>query len=184
MPPQSPKIDHLPSDASAILRERYLAGTFSVVTQWSGALALVVKKTNPTLCKILRCFQTLVAESGNAPFDGFCSLGLPPEHNLNLDQSKKKIRQCTNPICHNASFCNKNVRMCAHLWYKMVYCRKFVWCFVCVIWEIYLLGRGPRRPGVMIFKCVEFLVQLKNKNSSYWLLHITTALNCKIWLIF
>ena len=34
MPPQSPKIDHLPSDASAILRERYLAGTFSVVTQW------------------------------------------------------------------------------------------------------------------------------------------------------
>ena len=34
MPPQSLKIDHLPSDASAILRERYLAGTFSVVTQW------------------------------------------------------------------------------------------------------------------------------------------------------
>ena len=38
MPPQSPKIDHLPSDASAILRERYLAGTFSVVTQWYMAL--------------------------------------------------------------------------------------------------------------------------------------------------
>ena len=33
MPPQSLKIDHLPSDASAILRERYLASTFSVVTQ-------------------------------------------------------------------------------------------------------------------------------------------------------
>ena len=33
MPPQSLKIDRLPSDASAILRERYLAGTFSVVTQ-------------------------------------------------------------------------------------------------------------------------------------------------------
>ena len=33
MPPQSLKIDHLPSDVSAILRERYLAGTFSVVTQ-------------------------------------------------------------------------------------------------------------------------------------------------------
>ena len=26
---------------------------------------------------------------------------------------------------------------------------------------------GPRRPGTMIFKCVEFLEQLKNKNSSY-----------------
>ena len=26
---------------------------------------------------------------------------------------------------------------------------------------------GPRRPGIMIFKCIEFLVQLKNKNSSY-----------------
>ena len=34
MPPQSLKIDHLPGDASAILRERYFAGTFSVVTQW------------------------------------------------------------------------------------------------------------------------------------------------------
>ena len=43
---------------------------------------------------------------------------------------------------------------------------------------------GPRRPGTMIFKCVEFLVQLKNKNSSYWLSHITTALNCKMCLIF
>ena len=37
MPPQSQKIGHLPSDASAILRERYLAGTFSVVTQWQKA---------------------------------------------------------------------------------------------------------------------------------------------------
>ena len=43
---------------------------------------------------------------------------------------------------------------------------------------------GPRRPGIMIFKCVEFLIQLKNKNSSYWLSHITTARNCKIYLIF
>ena len=42
---------------------------------------------------------------------------------------------------------------------------------------------GPRRPGTMIFKCVEFLIQLKNKNSSYLLSHITTALNCKIYLI-
>ena len=37
IPPQSPKIGHLPSDASAILRERYLAGTFSVVTQYHQA---------------------------------------------------------------------------------------------------------------------------------------------------
>ena len=33
MPPEQTKIEHLPRDASAILRERYLAGTFSVVTQ-------------------------------------------------------------------------------------------------------------------------------------------------------
>ena len=33
MSPKSTKIEHLPRDASAILRERYLAGTFSVVTQ-------------------------------------------------------------------------------------------------------------------------------------------------------
>ena len=45
-----------------------------------------------------------------------------------------------------------------------------------------LLGppAGPRRPGTMIFKCVEFLVQSKYRNSSYWLSHIATALNCKI----
>ena len=34
MPPQSTKIEHLSRDAPAILRERYLAGTFSVTTQW------------------------------------------------------------------------------------------------------------------------------------------------------
>ena len=33
MPLQSPKIDHLPSDASTILRERYLADTLSVTIQ-------------------------------------------------------------------------------------------------------------------------------------------------------
>ena len=33
MPLQPTKIEHLPRDASAILRERYLAGSFSVVTQ-------------------------------------------------------------------------------------------------------------------------------------------------------
>ena len=32
---ETAKIEHLPRDASAILRERYLAGTFSVVTQWT-----------------------------------------------------------------------------------------------------------------------------------------------------
>ena len=37
MPHQSTKIGHLPRDASAILRERYLAGTFSVTTQWQRA---------------------------------------------------------------------------------------------------------------------------------------------------
>ena len=50
--------------------------------------------------------------------------------------------------------------------------------------DLHGLPAGPRRPGTMNFKCVEFLVQLKNKNSWYWLSHITTALNCKIWLIF
>ena len=38
MPPQSTKIEHLPRDTSAILRERYLAGTFSVVTQCTWVL--------------------------------------------------------------------------------------------------------------------------------------------------
>ena len=39
---------------------------------------------------------------------------------------------------------------------------------------------GPRKPGTMILWCVEFMVQSKNKNSSYWLSHITTALNWNI----
>ena len=42
----------------------------------------------------------------------------------------------------------------------------------------------PRRAGTVIFKCVGFLVQLKYKNSSYWLSHITTALNCKMCSIY
>ena len=34
-----------------------------------------------------------------------------------------QIPQCTSPTPHNASFCNKNVHMCAHFCYKMVHCR-------------------------------------------------------------
>ena len=45
MPPHSPKIDHLPSDASAIFGERYLAGTFSVVTQWR-VLRIICQKSH------------------------------------------------------------------------------------------------------------------------------------------
>ena len=37
-----------------------------------------------------------------------------------------KIQQCTNPISHNASFCNRNVHICAHFCYKMVHCGIFV----------------------------------------------------------
>ena len=43
---------------------------------------------------------------------------------------------------------------------------------------------GLGGPGPWFLSVLNFLVQLKNKNSSYWLLHITTALNCKIWLFF
>ena len=52
--------------------------------------------------------------------------------------------------------------------------------FICIKWNIFVFNPhpvmspdlhgppgGPRKPGTMIFKCVEFLIQLKNKNSSY-----------------
>ena len=53
MPPQSLKIDHLPSDASAILREGYLAGTFSVVTQWLLTHGIYIFLALTHQCKII-----------------------------------------------------------------------------------------------------------------------------------
>ena len=41
-----------------------------------------------------------------------------------------QIQRCTSPISHNASFCNRNVHMCAHFCYKIVHCGIFVWCTV------------------------------------------------------
>ena len=72
---------------------------------------------------------------------------------LNLgNRPVTQIPQCTSPLSHNASFCNKNVHMCAHFCYKMVHCgyssNAFwdVWeCFViCIIlsWLI-VLYRNP-----------------------------------------
>ena len=34
------------------------------------------------------------------------------------------------PISHNAPFCNRNVHMCAHFFYKIMHCGIFVTCIV------------------------------------------------------
>ena len=41
-----------------------------------------------------------------------------------------QIPQCTSPISHKAPFCDRNVYICAHFYYKMVHCGIFVWCIV------------------------------------------------------
>ena len=41
-------------------------------------------------------------------------------------QGNAPIPQCTDPIAHNAPFCDRNVHRCAHLCYKMVHCGIFV----------------------------------------------------------
>ena len=38
-----------------------------------------------------------------------------------------QIPQCTSPIIHNTSICNRNVHMCAHFCYKMVHYGTFIW---------------------------------------------------------
>ena len=41
-----------------------------------------------------------------------------------------EIPQCTSPISHYASCCNRNAHMCAHLCYKTVHCGICVQCIV------------------------------------------------------
>ena len=41
-----------------------------------------------------------------------------------------QIPKCICAISHNASFCNRNVHMCAHFCYKMVHCGIFARCVV------------------------------------------------------
>ena len=59
---------------------------------------------------------------------------LMKQYHLLPDQSGNRpvaqIPQCTSPISHNASFCNRNVHMCAHFCVKMVHCGIFVKCIV------------------------------------------------------
>ena len=38
-----------------------------------------------------------------------------------------QIPECICAISHNATFCNRNVHMCAHFCYKMVHCGIIVW---------------------------------------------------------
>ena len=37
-----------------------------------------------------------------------------------------QFTQCTSPIFHNASLCNRNMHTCAHFWYKEALCGIFV----------------------------------------------------------
>ena len=48
-----------------------------------------------------------------------------------------QIPECICVISHNASFCNRNVHMCAHFCYKMVHCGIFFWSIVGFVRWIY-----------------------------------------------
>ena len=51
-----------------------------------------------------------------------------------------QIPQCTSPMSHNAPFYNRNVHMCGHFCYKMVYCGIFVRCVVGFVKWVYCLS--------------------------------------------
>ena len=53
------------------------------------------------------------------------------------NRPNSQIPQCTCSISHNASFCNRNVHMCAYFGYKMVHCALFVWCVVGFVRWVY-----------------------------------------------
>ena len=42
--------------------------------------------------------------------------------NINQYRPVAQIPQCTSPMSHNATFCNRNVHICAHFCYKMMHC--------------------------------------------------------------
>ena len=54
-------------------------------------------------------------------------------YNRPISQIPQYIRQ----ISHNASFCNRNVHMCAHFCYKMVHCGIWDWCIVGLVQKVY-----------------------------------------------
>ena len=70
-----------------------------------------------------------------------------PKSYTNCDLSVKKtqtqnrpisqIPECICAISHNATFCDRNVHMCAHFCYKMLHCGIFVWCIVGFVRLVY-----------------------------------------------
>ena len=50
-----------------------------------------------------------------------------------VNRSISQIPQCTNPISHNASRCNRNVHTCAHFCYKVVHCG----CVYDALWDLW-----------------------------------------------
>ena len=59
-----------------------------------------------------------------------------------INRHVAQIPQCTNPIFHNAQFCNRNVQVCTFL-LKMVYCGKFVWCIAGFVRWVYCVIMIP-----------------------------------------
>ena len=101
------------------------------------------------------------------------------------------IPQCSSPISHNASFCNRNVDMCARFCYKMVHCGIFVMhsgkCEMCLLW------RGIAHNMVKV-KCRSFFkaesrlapsqweTSLQSNAVSQWLgTNVESALFLNIW---
>ena len=67
---------------------------------------------------------------------------LPTGQDLGAPHNKlshTNLTKCTYAKSHNAPFCNRNVHLCAHFYYKMVHCDIFVWYIVEFVSCVYLL---------------------------------------------
>ena len=78
-----------------------------------------------------------------------------------LNKTISQIPECICVISHNATFCNRNVHMCAHFCYKMVHCGIFVWCILGFVrWVYWVLlvthfkGRDKITNHVCVIACV------------------------------
>ena len=66
-----------------------------------------------------------------------CFLG---DHYWDYNRPISQIPECICAISHNATFCNRNVHMCAHFCYKMLHFWGSVWCIMGFVRWVYSAG--------------------------------------------
>ena len=94
-----------------------------------------------------------------------------PHTGTTFNKPATQIPQRNSPISYNASFCNRNVHMCAYFCYKMMHCEIFVCCIVGFVRSSFIINQVE-----LVSICHDHMVWVSSHEpTTWWILQVSCS---------